>query len=107
MRVSAWRTWDDPCPANFAWAIEYDAERQASPEGYLGNGGKIVHQSGPWNGLGTSVLPRLRPNQLFDFQLVYDEYEAYYMVNWKNNSVISIAVVNQTTVNYDDKLIIN
>ncbi|GMN61955.1 hypothetical protein TIFTF001_031051 [Ficus carica] len=65
--------------------------------GYLGNGGKIVHQCGPWNGLGTSGLPRLRPNQLFNFQLVYNEYEAYYMVNRKNNSVISIAVVNQTT----------
>ncbi|GMN61957.1 hypothetical protein TIFTF001_031044 [Ficus carica] len=96
-QLSAWRNWDDPCPADFTLAIEFDAERQASPESYIWKGGKKIHRSAPWNGPGTSGVPELRPNQLFNYYLVYNEYEAYYMFDTRNNSVITIIVMNQTT----------
>ncbi|GMN61951.1 hypothetical protein TIFTF001_031034 [Ficus carica] len=96
-QLTAWRNWDDPCPGDFTWAVEFDAERQASPKGYFWKGGKKFHRSGSWNGLGASGVPELRPNQLFDYYLVYNEYEAYYMFSLKNSSVITIAVMNQTT----------
>ncbi|GMN61954.1 hypothetical protein TIFTF001_031047 [Ficus carica] len=96
-RVSAWRNWDDPCPADFTWALEFDAEHQASLEAYMWKGGKKFQRSGPWNGIGTSGVPELSANQLFDFQLVSNENEHYYTFNTRNNSLISIVVMNQTT----------
>ncbi|GMN61946.1 hypothetical protein TIFTF001_031036 [Ficus carica] len=46
-RVSAWRNWDDPCPGDFTWGVEFDAKYQASPEAYMWKGGAKFHRSGP------------------------------------------------------------
>ncbi|GMN61933.1 hypothetical protein TIFTF001_031015 [Ficus carica] len=37
-RVSAWRNWDDPCPGDFIWGVEFNAKYQASPEAYMWKG---------------------------------------------------------------------
>ncbi|GMN61961.1 hypothetical protein TIFTF001_031042 [Ficus carica] len=96
-RVSAWRNWDDPCPGDFSWGVEFDALNQSIPEFYVRNGGKKFLRAGPWNGVRLSGVSELKPNQFVNYQFVDNEDEVYYTFNLKSNSVIAIFVLNQTT----------
>ncbi|GMN61958.1 hypothetical protein TIFTF001_031046 [Ficus carica] len=96
-RVSAWRNWDDPCPANFSWGVEFDAQNQSIPEFVIRKDGEKFLRSGSWNGVRFSGIPELRPNHFVDYEFVDNEDEVYYTYHLKNNSAISIFVMNQTT----------
>ncbi|XP_024021187.1 G-type lectin S-receptor-like serine/threonine-protein kinase At4g27290 isoform X2 [Morus notabilis] len=93
-KFSAWKTWDDPCPGDLSYgsAVKLDIY----PEAYVWKGTEIYYRSGPWNGIGISGLPLLKPNQLFDTHFVYNGYELYCMYNLKINSVSTRIVMNQT-----------
>ncbi|XP_024027463.1 G-type lectin S-receptor-like serine/threonine-protein kinase At4g27290 [Morus notabilis] len=95
---SAWRNWDDPCPGDLTWGIEIDVQQHTFPDIYMWKGEEKHHRAGPWNGLGTSGMPVSRPNYLYDFDVIYDEDEFYYTFNLKNKSLITVAVLNQTTL---------
>ncbi|ESR65326.1 hypothetical protein CICLE_v10010664mg [Citrus x clementina] len=79
-RVTSWKSFDDPSPGDFIWAIE----RQDNPE-----------VTGPWNGLRFSA-PSLRPNPVFSFSFVSNDVELYYTFNITNKAVISRIIMNQT-----------
>ncbi|XP_024027464.1 G-type lectin S-receptor-like serine/threonine-protein kinase At4g27290 [Morus notabilis] len=97
-QFSAWRNWNDPCPGDFTSGIEIDVQQQTFPDIYMWKGGEKHHRAGPWNGLGTSGMPVSRPNYLYDFDVIYDEEEVYYTFNLKKKSLITIEVLNQTTL---------
>uniref|UniRef100_A0A2N9HS70 Receptor-like serine/threonine-protein kinase n=1 Tax=Fagus sylvatica TaxID=28930 RepID=A0A2N9HS70_FAGSY len=60
-RLSAWKNWDDPSPGDFTWGIEL----HDNPEIVMWKGSKMYYRSGPWNGLGVSGAPELKPNPVF------------------------------------------
>ncbi|PON82240.1 S-locus glycoprotein [Trema orientale] len=91
--LSAWRNPDDPCPDDYTFSLE----SHTNPELYITEGKTKMYRSGPWNGIRFSGVPELTTNQLFDFQFVYNEDEAYYMYNLRNKSVVSRIVLNETT----------
>ncbi|GKV42596.1 hypothetical protein SLEP1_g49979 [Rubroshorea leprosula] len=92
-RLLAWKNSNDPSPGDFTWEIEL----QGNPEAVLWKGSKKYFRSGPWNGISFSGLPILSPeNQLFSFEFVSNEEEVYYMFSFKNKSVLSMDVLNQT-----------
>ncbi|GMN36845.1 hypothetical protein TIFTF001_042520 [Ficus carica] len=93
-QLTAWKNWDDPCPGDFSFIMK--VEHDNYPESYMWKGTTTYYRSGPWNSVGFSGAPDLRPNQLLDIHFVYNGYEQYYWYNLKNNSVISILVLNQT-----------
>ncbi|GMN28423.1 hypothetical protein TIFTF001_051661 [Ficus carica] len=93
-RLTAWKNWDDPCPGDLSFG--FPDEPDIYPEMYLMEGTTTYYRSGPWNGISFSGSPDVRPNQLFDSHFVNDGDEFYYMYNIKNNSLISIIVLNQT-----------
>ncbi|PON53008.1 S-receptor-like serine/threonine-protein kinase [Parasponia andersonii] len=101
--LSAWKNWNDPCPSDFTWAIEFDKQNHTYPEAVLRRGTKELSRSGPWNGLSFSGTPDLRPNPVFDFGFVDDNDEVYYSYTLKSKSVISMIVLNSTT-NTRDRL---
>uniref|UniRef100_A0A2N9EQF3 Protein kinase domain-containing protein n=1 Tax=Fagus sylvatica TaxID=28930 RepID=A0A2N9EQF3_FAGSY len=70
-RLSAWKNWDDPSPGDFTWGIEL----HDNPEIVMWKGSKMYYRSGPWNGLGVSGAPELKPNPVFGFNFVSNENE--------------------------------
>ncbi|XP_044502540.1 G-type lectin S-receptor-like serine/threonine-protein kinase At4g27290 [Mangifera indica] len=92
-RISAWRSPDDPSPGDFSWGIE----KQENPEIIMWKGSKKVYRSGPWNGIGFSGAPELRPNPVFRYNFVSNEEEVYYMFNATSRSAISRIVMNETS----------
>ncbi|GLU23500.1 hypothetical protein SLE2022_394980 [Rubroshorea leprosula] len=92
-RLLAWKNSDDPSPGDFTLEIEL----QGNPEIVLWKGSEKYFRFGPWNGIGFSGLPILSPeNQLFSFEFVSNEEEVYYTFSFKNKSVLSRHVLNQT-----------
>ncbi|XP_031281331.1 G-type lectin S-receptor-like serine/threonine-protein kinase At4g27290 isoform X2 [Pistacia vera] len=91
-RLSAWKSPDDPSPGNFTWAVEL----QDYPELVMWKDSKKFYRSGPWNGLGFSGAPALKPNPVFQFNFVSNEEELYYMYNNTDKSLITRVVMNQT-----------
>ncbi|GMN71278.1 hypothetical protein TIFTF001_051813, partial [Ficus carica] len=90
-RLSAWKSWDDPCSSDFTFGIE-------SREGYIRERGEVYYRTGTWNGFGLSGSPDLKPdNLIYDYEIVSNANQTYYMYNLKNSSVISRVVLNQTT----------
>ncbi|GMN66133.1 hypothetical protein TIFTF001_035199 [Ficus carica] len=100
-RVSAWKSWDDPCPGDFTAGVEYDRFRHTFPDVYLLKGSSKFFRTGPWNGLYFSGTAKPKPNALFSYDYVYNDDEVYFIYNLNNKSVITILVMNQTTSHRD------
>ncbi|XP_062102502.1 G-type lectin S-receptor-like serine/threonine-protein kinase At4g27290 isoform X2 [Humulus lupulus] len=97
-RLSAWKSWDDPCSSNFTWGIEFDEQLHSLPQAIIRKGSVEFFRSGPWNGLSLGALestPDMK--RLSNFEFVYNENEVYYTYNLKNKSLILIMVLNLTT----------
>ncbi|GLT37755.1 hypothetical protein SLA2020_120560 [Shorea laevis] len=92
-RLTAWKNSDDPSPSDFTWEFEL----QGDPEGVLWKGLQKYFRGGPWNGIGFSGTPSLKPNNpIFAYEFVFNEDEVYYMYTLRNKSLISRIVLNQT-----------
>ncbi|GMJ05174.1 hypothetical protein like AT4G27290 [Hibiscus trionum] len=91
-RLSAWKNWDDPSPAN----LTYGVALEGSPEMVLMSGSDKYYLSGLWIGNGFSGIRDARSNPIFDYDFVWNENEVYYIIFLKNNSVMSRVVLNQT-----------
>ncbi|GLT46751.1 hypothetical protein SLA2020_204810 [Shorea laevis] len=90
---SAWKSPDDPCPGDLIFGVSpYN-----NPEIVIWKGSQKYYRSGPWNGIGMSGAPRLKPNPWFTFNLVSNEEEVYYIFYLKKKSAITRLIVNQTT----------
>ncbi|GLU09102.1 hypothetical protein SLE2022_259780 [Rubroshorea leprosula] len=93
-QLSAWKTPDDPCPGDLTHEME--------PYNYPGlitwKGSKKYFRSGPWNGIGMSGAPHLKPNPLFKFDFISNKEEVYYIYHLINKSVTTRLVLNQTSI---------
>ncbi|XP_065622667.1 G-type lectin S-receptor-like serine/threonine-protein kinase At4g27290 [Quercus suber] len=91
--LTAWKNPDDPSPGDFTYGIEM----HAYPEPVIWKGNKKVYRPGPWNGLRFSGSPDLKPNPVYDYNFVSNDFEVYYTYTLKNKSVISRIILNQTS----------
>ncbi|XP_062082927.1 G-type lectin S-receptor-like serine/threonine-protein kinase At4g27290 [Humulus lupulus] len=96
-RLSAWKSFDDPCDGDFTFGIELDEQHRTYPQLITRKGSVKFYRTGPWNGIGFSGTPNLTVDPLFDHRFVYNDDEIYYIYNIKHRSVISRIVMNQTT----------
>ncbi|GMN67171.1 hypothetical protein TIFTF001_036234 [Ficus carica] len=96
-RLSAWKNWDDPCPGDLTYGVEFDPQLHTYPEFVIRKGTTKFYRTGPWNGIHLSGLVEQRSNPFYNFQFVYNDDEVFYTYNLKNDSVISILFINQTT----------
>ena len=94
--LTAWKKPDDPSPGDFTDGI-LEMGIHSYPEAYIWKGNKKFFRTGPWNGLRFSGSPDLNPNPVYNYSFVSNEDEVYYTYTLKDKSLISRAVLNQTT----------
>ncbi|KAJ1441975.1 putative serine/threonine-protein kinase [Sesbania bispinosa] len=79
-------------------------KQEQNPVAVLLDSGNLVgtqtfYRFGPWNGLYFSGIPVQQPtNSFFNFEYVSNKEEIFFDYSLKNNSVISVVVLNQTTL---------
>lgn len=91
--LRAWKSPDDPSPGDFSFTVALNNY----PDFYMMKGNSKFFRTGPWNGMGFSGSPELKPNPLFNYTFVSNKDEVYYMYSLKSDSVITRLVMNQTT----------
>ncbi|KAL9403519.1 hypothetical protein Peur_000491 [Populus x canadensis] len=91
--LSSWKSLDDPSPGDFTWGVQ----PEGNPEIVSWKGSNKYYRSGPWNGIGFSGAPEIRPNPFFSFSFILNDKELYYTYNLNNKSIITRIVLNQTT----------
>ncbi|XP_075653984.1 G-type lectin S-receptor-like serine/threonine-protein kinase At4g27290 [Castanea sativa] len=97
-RLTAWKSPDDPSPGELSWGIEL----HNYPEIVMNKGTEKFYRTGPWNGLGFSGAPDLRKeNPVYTYNFVINSDEVYFMFNLITNSVISRALLNETSSLYE------
>ncbi|KAL4619441.1 hypothetical protein ACB092_06G079600 [Castanea dentata] len=96
-RLTAWKSPDDPSPGELSCGIEL----HNYPEVVMKNGSKNYDRTGPWNGIGFSGAIGVKANQVYDFDFVSNKDEVYFIYHTIKNSVITRAVVNQTSYLYE------
>ncbi|CAL5335867.1 unnamed protein product [Camellia sinensis] len=83
--LSSWKSSDDPGQGDFA----FWCDPQGYPQLILSNGSIELFRTGPWNGLGFSGNPNLKPNSIYTYGLVFTKEEVYYGYDLVNSSVVS------------------
>nr|POE73305.1 receptor-like serine/threonine-protein kinase sd1-8 [Quercus suber] len=69
-RLTAWKSPANPSPRDFTYGIEMHPYL----EPVIRKGTSKFYRTGPWNGLQFSGSPDLKPNQIYDFFFVSNEY---------------------------------
>ncbi|KAI8011740.1 G-type lectin S-receptor-like serine/threonine-protein kinase [Camellia lanceoleosa] len=72
--LSSWKSSDDPAPGAFT----YRCDPQGYPQNFLSRGSVDLFRTGPWNGIGFSGRPNLKPNTIYRYEVVYTKEEVYY-----------------------------
>ncbi|KAI8011071.1 G-type lectin S-receptor-like serine/threonine-protein kinase [Camellia lanceoleosa] len=72
--LSSWKSSDDPARGEFT----YRCDPQGYPQNILSKGPVELFRTGPWNGLGFSGNPNLKPNSIYTYGLVYTKKEVSY-----------------------------
>ncbi|KAL4642601.1 hypothetical protein ACB092_02G031500 [Castanea dentata] len=97
-RLTAWKSPDDPSPGELSWGIEL----HNYPEIVMNKSTEKFFRTGPWNGLTLSGVPfLLKENPVFTYDFVINSDEVYFIFNLINNSVISRALLNETSSLYE------
>ncbi|XP_060675117.1 G-type lectin S-receptor-like serine/threonine-protein kinase At4g27290 isoform X2 [Ziziphus jujuba] len=90
-RIVSWKSPDDPSPGDFAWGITPNNY----PESEAWKGSNKYFRDGPWNGIGFSGAPELKPNPLFTFKFVSNKNEVYYIYYLEDETAKSRMIVSQ------------
>ena len=112
-RLTAWKSPEDPSPGELSWGVEL----HNYPEIVMNKGTEKFFRAGPWNGLGLSGVPApvvkdnpvytLSPSgvaeldyPVYTYDFFIDSDEVYIIYNMIKNSVISRALLNETSSSY-------
>ncbi|XP_059279503.1 G-type lectin S-receptor-like serine/threonine-protein kinase At4g27290 [Lycium ferocissimum] len=89
--LSAWKSDNDPTPAEFT--LHFDPT--GYPQGLVRNGTKVSIRVGPWNGLWRcgGPAPQQIQSRIFTFQFVFNKEEVYYSFSLINSSVLTRLVL--------------
>ncbi|KAJ6897709.1 G-type lectin S-receptor-like serine/threonine-protein kinase [Populus alba x Populus x berolinensis] len=81
--LAAWKSVDDPSRGNITGIlVPYGYPELAELED-----SKVKYRSGPWNGLGFSGMPPLKPNPIYTYEFVFNEKEMFYREQLVNSSM--------------------
>ncbi|GMP52728.1 hypothetical protein CsSME_00018436 [Camellia sinensis var. sinensis] len=73
--LSSWKSSDDPAPGEFT----YRCDPQGYPQNILSRGSVELYRTGPWNGIGFSGRPNLKPNTIYKYEVVYTKEEVKFV----------------------------
>ncbi|KAI7981981.1 G-type lectin S-receptor-like serine/threonine-protein kinase [Camellia lanceoleosa] len=91
--LSSWKSSEDPAPGEFT----YRCDPQGYPQNILSRGSVELFRTGPWNGIGFSGRPKLKPNTIYKYEVVYTKEEVYYHYELLS-SVISRVIMSHNGV---------
>ncbi|WJX37978.1 receptor protein-tyrosine kinase [Trifolium repens] len=91
-RLTAWKNWNDPSSGELTSVMVLTP----NPETFISKGLTKLYRTGPWTGRRSSGIIGLRENPLYNYEFLNNKDEVYYMFTLKNNSVVSIVVINET-----------
>ncbi|XP_058747477.1 G-type lectin S-receptor-like serine/threonine-protein kinase At4g27290 isoform X2 [Vicia villosa] len=91
---TAWKNWEDPSSGDFVSSMSLSD----NPEDVLWKGSTEFYRTGPMIGTTDSGAYGMKANPIFNSEVVSNEDEAYFSYTLKNKSVISIVVLNQTSL---------
>lgn len=91
--ISSWKSADDPSPGKYVF--EVDPKRL---ELVVNDNSDLRSRSGPWNGIGFSGLPYLKPDPIYNYTFVFNDEIAYFTYDLFNISVITTLVLYEDGV---------
>lgn len=72
--ITSWRSPFDPAPGNYTFKLDVNG----LPEAFLTNRDTVVYRSGPWNGVGFSGVPEMKPTDIMVFEFQMNKDQVYY-----------------------------
>ncbi|KAF2285900.1 hypothetical protein GH714_008802 [Hevea brasiliensis] len=87
---SSWKSIDDPSDGNFTVEVDLSGLQM-----YLKQNSVAKARSGPWNGVGFSGMPYLKPNPIYNYTFVFYQKEVYYTYELVDSSFFTRIVLNQ------------
>ncbi|XP_050218663.2 uncharacterized protein LOC126669274 [Mercurialis annua] len=93
VHATSWKSIDDPSEGEFIYQLDSSGLQMI-----IASKSVITGRSGPWNGIGQSGLPFLKPNTIFNYSFVMSENETYYTFELVNKSVFTRVVLNENGV---------
>ncbi|KAG5235588.1 G-type lectin S-receptor serine/threonine-protein kinase [Salix suchowensis] len=91
--ISSWKSNDDP--SRGPYTFEIDAK---GLELVVRKNSVLKSRSGPWNGVGFSDLPNVKPDPFLSYAFVSNDREAYLAYDIINSSIALTLVLNQNGV---------
>uniref|UniRef100_A0A6N2N8U6 Bulb-type lectin domain-containing protein n=1 Tax=Salix viminalis TaxID=40686 RepID=A0A6N2N8U6_SALVM len=91
--ISSWKSNDDP--SRGPYTFEIDAK---GLELVVRKNSVMKSRSGPWNGVGFSGLPNVKPDPFLSYAFVSNDREAYLAYDIINSSIALTLVLNQNGV---------
>jgi hypothetical protein len=88
--LSSWKSMDDPAQGAFSLRLD----PRGLPQMFSMEGDSIMTRAGSWNGLRFTGFPKLRPNPVFEYEVVFNEKELFYEYKLLNTSVLSRVTIN-------------
>ncbi|XP_050218673.1 G-type lectin S-receptor-like serine/threonine-protein kinase At4g27290 [Mercurialis annua] len=93
VRLSSWKSEDDPSKGEFTFHL--DSSRVQT---VIDKNSVTTARSGPWNGIGQSGLPFIRPNPIFNFSFIVGENGSYYTFELIDKSVFTRNILTENGI---------
>ncbi|KZV20527.1 hypothetical protein F511_21041 [Dorcoceras hygrometricum] len=88
--INSWKSEDDPSVGDYSFKLDI----YGFPEVYLTHKQVIDYRSGPWNGIGFSGVPEMKPSTIVTFEFKMSPDEVYYSFQLNSKSVYSRLTVS-------------
>ncbi|XP_027771320.1 receptor-like serine/threonine-protein kinase SD1-8 [Solanum pennellii] len=87
--ITSWKSPFDPSSGNYTFKLDVNG----LPEAYLTNRDKVFYRSGPWNGVGFSGVPEMKPTDIIVFEFQMNKDEVYYTFEVLDRKICSRLLV--------------
>ncbi|CAN4092088.1 unnamed protein product [Withania somnifera] len=87
--ITSWKSPFDPAPGNYTFKLDVNC----MPEAYLTNRNIVFYRSGPWNGVGFSGVPEMKPTEVITFEFQMNKDQVYYTFEVLDKKICSRLIV--------------
>jgi hypothetical protein len=92
--LSSWKSTDDPAQGEYSLRIDL----RGYPQLVTMKGSEIKFRHESWNRLQFSGTPAIRPNPVYEYEFVLNEWEVYYKYKLLNTSILTISVLDTSGI---------
>ncbi|XP_050218669.1 G-type lectin S-receptor-like serine/threonine-protein kinase At4g27290 [Mercurialis annua] len=89
VHLSCWKSADDPTKGEYIYELDPTGLQMVVSKNSI-----FSARSGPWNGIGYSGMPYLKPNPIFNYSFITSEKGTYYTFELMNTSVFTRVELN-------------